>query len=427
MNLLLLGSGGREHAFAWKIAQSLKCTKLYIAPGNAGTALVGENVDLAIDDFKAIGKFCIEKEIQLVIPASELPLVKGIVDFFKASPELQHLMVFGPNQSGALLEGSKAHAKSFMSRHAIPTAAYQEFDKSSIEKGIAYLRQHAMPVVLKADGLAAGKGVLICPTVEEAVMGFKQMLEGNQFGEAGHRVVVESFLKGIELSVFVLTDGTDYCLLPTAKDYKRIGEGDTGLNTGGMGAVSPVPFVNDILMSKIEAKIIQPTIHGLQKDGINYQGFIYFGLIKVDEEPWVIEYNCRMGDPETEAVIPLIENDLIDLFQATVEKRLKGVQIVCSKQVAVTIVLASGGYPESFEKNKPIKGLLNDKNCIIFQAGTKQAEGRTVSNGGRVVMVTGIGATLQEALDRSKERAEAIQFENKYYRSDIGFDLGGNK
>ncbi len=427
MNILLLGSGGREHAFAWKIAQSKRCTKLYIAPGNAGTMQCGENVNLPISDFEAIGKFCLAHDITMVIPASEQPLVDGIYDYFIQSNDLKQIPVIGPSRAGAQLEGSKAYAKQFMERNGIPTANYREFTKATYDEGVNYLKQHAMPVVLKADGLAAGKGVLICKTVDEALSGFNEMIQAEKFGTAGHTVVVESFLDGIELSVFVLTDGKNYCLLPTAKDYKRIGEGDTGLNTGGMGAVSPVPFASSALMEKVELKIIQPTISGLKKEGIEYKGFIYFGLIKVGDEPIVIEYNCRMGDPETEAVLPRITNDLVELFEAVKAERLGQTSIVIDKRAAVTIVLASGGYPEEFEKNKVIEGLFLNKESIIFHAGTKK-EGETyLTNGGRVLMVTSLAANLEEALRISNESAKRINYDKKYYRSDIGRDLGLSK
>ena len=424
MNILLLGSGGREHALAWKLSQSNHCSKLFIAPGNAGTALHGINLPFGVNDFAAIEKTCIDEKIDMVIVGPEEPLVKGVVDVLKSNEQLKDLLIVGPSKDAAQLEGSKAFAKAFMQRHSIPTASYKEFTSENFEEGIEYLKQHPLPIVLKADGLAAGKGVIICQNYVEAFAEFELMIQRSKFGEAGKRVVVEEFLSGIELSVFVLTDGKNYLLLPEAKDYKRVGEGDTGLNTGGMGAISPVPFANDDFMQKVKTKIIEPTIAGLQKDDLDYKGFVFFGLIKVNDEPYVIEYNCRMGDPETEVVIPRIKNDLVELLQATAEKKLDTAQIEIDPRFATTIVAVSGGYPNEYQTGFPISGLnLADEASFVFFAGAKKDGNKVVTNGGRVVCATALGNDLNEALERSRELVDAISFEGKYFRKDIGFEF----
>jgi phosphoribosylamine--glycine ligase len=424
MNILLLGSGGREHAFAWKISQSDLCQKLYIAPGNPGTALHGENVQLSVNDFNAIATLCIEKHIAMVVVGPEDPLVNGIVDFFEQHEHLKHIQVVGPSQRGAMLEGSKAFAKEFMIKYGIPTASYREFNADNFEEGLQYIHQHTLPVVLKADGLAAGKGVVIAQTTEEALTEFTEMIQHNKFGKAGSNVVIEAFLTGIECSVFVLTDGNDYILLPSAKDYKRIGEGDTGLNTGGMGAISPVPFADEAFMKKVTDQIIQPTIHGIKSDGIGYKGFVFIGLISVNGEPFVIEYNCRMGDPETEVVLPRLENDLVDIFNKLHQGKLN--EIICqhSSATAATIMLVSKGYPEEYQKGIEITQLDAVEGSQIFHAGTLQTDdGRIVTNGGRVVAITSFGDSLQQALDTSVLNAKKIQFEGKYFRTDIGWEF----
>ena len=424
MNILLLGSGGREHALAWKISKSKRCSQLFIAPGNAGTALHGTNLAFSVTDFGAIEKACLDNKIDLLIVGPEEPLVKGIVDQLKANEQLQSLLIVGPSKDAAQLEGSKAFAKSFMHRHNIPTASYKEFTADNFEDGVEYLKQHPLPIVLKADGLAAGKGVIICQNYVEAFAEFELMIQRSKFGDAGKRVVVEEFLTGIELSVFVLTDGKNYLLLPEAKDYKRIGEGDTGLNTGGMGAISPVPFANEGFMQKVKTRIIEPTIAGLQEDQLDYKGFVFFGLIKVNEEPFVIEYNCRMGDPETEVVVPRIENDLVELLQATAQQKLDTVRVDMDRRNATTIVAVSGGYPNDYKSGFPISGLnLAEEDSMIFYAGAKKEGNKVVTNGGRVVCATALGENLAEALEKSKELVEAINFEGKYYRKDIGFEF----
>lgn len=424
MKILLLGSGGREHALAWKIAQSAACEQLYIAPGNAGTAAHGTNVNIAVNDFEQIRSFCIDHQIDMLVPGSEEPLVLGIYDFFKSDAALRHIPVIGPSKEGARLEGSKAFAKQFMQRHHIPTASCREFDDSSFEEGLAYLLQHPVPIVLKADGLAAGKGVVITSSYEEAAAEFEGMIRSAKFGDAGRKVVIEQFLTGIELSVFVLTDGKNYKILPTAKDYKRIGEGDTGLNTGGMGAVSPVPFATDAFMGKVEDAIIRPTVDGLRKEGIIYQGFIFFGLINVEGEPFVIEYNCRMGDPETEVVIPRLQNDLPELFTAVHQERLDAIQIAEDPRAAATVMLVSKGYPEAYEKGREITRIPSPaKDQLVFHAGTRAADNKVLTNGGRVMTVTSLAGDLRIALAHSRQTAEDIQFEGKYYRRDIGYEF----
>ena len=424
MRILLLGSGGREHAFAWKISQSPLCEKLFIAPGNAGTSQCGTNLDFGVNDFDAIRKCCIDEKIDLVLVGPEEPLVKGITDFLISEPQLKDLDIIGPSKIGAQLEGSKAFAKAFMHKYKIPTAAYGEFTLDNYKDGVDYINKHELPIVLKADGLAAGKGVIICQNYVEAFAEFELMIQRSKFGEAGKRVVVEEFLSGIELSVFVLTDGKNYVLLPEAKDYKRIGEGDTGLNTGGMGAISPVPFANEAFMQKVKTRIIEPTIAGFQKDDLDYKGFVFFGLIKVDDEPYVIEYNCRMGDPETEVVIPRIKNDLVELLQATAEQKLDAVIVEIDPRVATTIVAVSGGYPNDYQTGFPISGLnLAEEDSLIFYAGAKKDGKKVVTSGGRVICTTALGDDLVEALEKSKELVEAINFEGKYFRKDIGFEF----
>lgn len=425
MNILLLGSGGREHAFAWKMSQSSRCTKLFIAPGNAGTSLCGTNVELAVTDFDGIKQFCTEHTIEMVVVGPEEPLVKGIYDYFKNDPAIQHISVIGPSKAGANLEGSKAFAKAFMQRHKIPSAAYREFNADNYEDGIAYLQSHATPIVLKADGLAAGKGVIICQNHVEAMAEFELMIQQAKFGDASKKVVVEDFLSGIELSVFVLTDGEHYVLLPEAKDYKRIDEGDKGLNTGGMGAISPVPFATETFMQKITSTIIDPTISGLKKEQIEYAGFIFFGIIKVGDDPYVIEYNCRMGDPETEAVLPRLKNDLVALFEATSAQKLHEIKLETDNRQTVTIVAVSGGYPGEYEKGLLIDGLdlLQEDDAIVFHAGTKQEEDKTVTNGGRVLAVTSFGSTLQKAVEKSRAILDIVEFDGMHFRSDIGYEF----
>lgn len=422
-NILLLGSGGRECAFAWKLKQSQRCRNLYIAPGNAGTLQYGTNVAISPTDFEAIKSFCLEQDIHILLPGSEEPLVLGIYDFFKKDASLQHIIVAGPSQGGAQLEGSKAFSKRFMQRHNIPTAAYATFNKDNYEEGIAYLRQHTLPIVLKADGLAAGKGVVICDTVEDALTHFESMIQQQAFGTAGNNVVVEQFLEGIELSVFVLTNGKDYALLPEAKDYKRIGEGDKGLNTGGMGAISPVPFADADFIQKVKTNIIEPTIKGLSEEQLVYNGFIFFGLIKVNQEPYVIEYNCRMGDPETEVVMPRLENDLVALLLAMHEGTLQQQTIHHDARAACTVMLVSAGYPGSYEKNKAITGLKTHANSVVFHAGTKMVGDDVLTNGGRVLSITSYGSDLQQALQQSYAVISDISFEGKTYRKDIGYEF----
>lgn len=425
MNILLLGSGGREHALAWKLSQSKLISKLFIAPGNPGTALHGVNLsDLSTTDFSRIDKLCTEHDIKLIVVGPEDPLVKGVYDYFTTGPANNKIPVIGPSKGGALMEGSKSFAKEFMMRHSIPTAAYKEITFSNLSDGIEYIENNSGPYVLKADGLAAGKGVLIIEDKEEAKASLREMIEENKFGTASSKVVIEAFLKGIEFSVFVLTDGKNYKILPNAKDYKRIGEGDRGLNTGGMGAVSPVPFVDEALMQKVIERIVEPTVCGLSDDGIVYKGFIYVGLILVDNEPYVIEYNCRMGDPETEVVMPRLKNDLLELCIAVGKGDLNKHKIEEDERAAVTLVMVSGGYPEDFEKEKIISGIENiGADSICFHAGTKQSGSNLLTNGGRVLAITSYGDSIKNAVQKSLAAVEQIQYDKKYFRKDIGYEF----
>lgn len=434
MNILILGSGGREHALAWKLSKSSVAPSLFMAPGNAGTSEMGENVKLDPLDFNAVGDFCKEKKIGIVVVGPEAPLVAGIYDFFKRDPNLSHIIITGPGKEGAQLEGSKAFAKSFMIRHGIPTAAFREFTSENFEEGINYINKHPMPVVLKADGLAGGKGVLICNNAEEAIEGFTSMIQEEKFGDSGKRVVIEQFLKGTELSVFVCTDGSHFIMLPEAKDYKKIGEGDLGLNTGGMGAISPVPFATEFFMQKVRQRIIEPTVKGLAADGIDYKGFIFFGLIEVDGEPYVLEYNCRLGDPETEVVLLRLKNDLIEILEAMDAGKLNEIKPQFSEQAALTMVAVSGGYPEAYEKGKvirfdylqnpmEIKHLTENGGVIVFHAGTRKIGNQIVTDGGRVLAVSSLTSALGESLELSEEILDQIHFEGKYFRSDIGFEF----
>ncbi len=424
MNVLIIGSGGREHAFAMQLRKSSACDQLFILPGNAGTAVLGTNVALNPNDFDALGNFCLQNTIELLIVGPEDPLVNGLRDYFEATTALKNIAFVGPDKTGAQMEGSKDWSKIFMQKHGIPTAAYRTFTSENLQEGIAYLQNHSLPIVLKADGLAAGKGVLICQTQEEAIHELQLMISEKKFGSASTKVVVEEFLKGIELSVFVLCDGKNYLILPSAKDYKRIGEADAGLNTGGMGAISPLPFADAAYIQKVEERIIKPTIDGLQKDQINYIGFIFIGLMNVNGEPFVIEYNSRMGDPETEVVLPRIQNDFVELMMATATGNLDKVQLEIDPRTAATIMLVSQGYPEAYEKGKVMTGMENVKDSILFHAGTKLGEnGELLSNGGRVMAVTSFGNSIAEAIATCNKNAALVQFENKYYRRDIGFEF----
>lgn len=423
MNILILGSGGREHTFAYKISESKRCKKLFVAPGNAGTASIATNVELKVTDFEAVKKCVLKNNIEMVVVGPEDPLVHGIADYFAETSELQNVMLIGPSKRGALLEGSKQRAKEFMMQHNIPTAAYESFTGESLEAGKAFLEKLNPPYVLKADGLAAGKGVLILNDLNEAKQELENMLAHSKFGEASKKVVIEEFLDGIELSVFVLTDGKNYKILPTAKDYKRIGEGDTGLNTGGMGAISPVPFADAILMKKIEERIVKPTVNGLLEEKIGYKGFVFIGLIKVNNEPYVIEYNVRMGDPETEVVLPRIKTDLVALLEATYNQTLNEISIEIDERAATTVMLVSGGYPEDYEKGKEISGLENVEGSIVFHAGTKSENEKILSNGGRVMAITSLDVDFRKALKKSYQNIEKLGFDRMQYRKDIGFDL----
>ena len=422
-NILLLGSGGRESALAWKLSQSSLCGSFFIAPGNAGTAEYGTNLPIAYTDFESIKKACIENKIHILFPGPEDPLVDGIYDFFKNDPLLKHIIVVGPSKDGAQLEGSKAFSKKFMARHNIPTAASREFTRESFEQGVAFIKRSEPPIVIKADGLAAGKGVVIAATNLEAVKAFRAMVMDEQFGNASKKVVIEQFLDGIELSVFAFTDGTNYVLLPEAKDYKRIGEGDTGPNTGGMGAISPVPFADGAFMDKVVKTIVEPTINGLKAENITYQGFIFFGLIKVGDDPYVIEYNCRLGDPETEVVIPRLENDLVEMILKMKEGRLDTVKVEHSLKAASTVMLVSGGYPGAYPKGKVITGTDKVKGSLLFHAGTFTKDANTITNGGRVMAITSFGADIKKALEKSYANAALIEYEGKYLRKDIGWEF----
>ena len=425
MNILILGSGGREHAIAWKMAQSPKVKSIFVAPGNAGTRNVGTNIPVELDDFNSIKMLVVEKDVDMVIVGPEAPLVEGIYDYFLEDPILKNVPIIGPSKNGAMLEGSKSFAKDFMAKHNIPTAAYKTFNSTNISQGYSFLENLSSPYVLKADGLAAGKGVLIIDDIDEAKQELSSMINDRKFNEASESVVIEEFLSGIELSVFVLTDGKDYVILPEAKDYKRIGKSDTGLNTGGMGSISPVPFATSEFMQKVEDTIIKPTIDGLASDNIDYKGFIFFGLIKVDDSPFVIEYNCRMGDPETESIIPRIKTDLVDLFEATANGTLGNANIEFDPRTAASIMLVSGGYPGNYKKGEVITGLDNVNNCIVFHAGTAIdiVNNSLKTSGGRVMAITALGDDLTSALELAYNNVDLINFEGKYERRDIGFDL----
>ncbi|MES2478441.1 MAG: phosphoribosylamine--glycine ligase [Bacteroidota bacterium] len=423
MNILLLGSGGRESALSWKLSQSPLCEKLFIATGNAGTAAYGTNVAIGINDFEAIKAFCLDNRIDILFPGSEEPLVNGVYDFFKNDPAIAHIIIPGPSKEGAQLEGSKAFSKKLMARHNIPTASYAEFDETNFEEGIRYIENHSTPIVLKADGLAAGKGVVITTDISEAKEVFTDMIRNAQFGDAGKTVVIEQFLTGIELSVFAFTDGEHYVLLPEAKDYKRVGEGDTGPNTGGMGAISPVPFANGDFMKKVIERIVEPTVNGLRAENIIYNGFIFFGLINVGGDPYVIEYNCRMGDPETEVVMPRLENDLVEMVLKMNEGRLNEVEIRQSEKAAATVMLVSGGYPGDYAKGKQMTGLDKVNDSLLFHAGTRDNNGNVETSGGRVIAITSLAQDLKSALAISYKNAELIKFDGKNYRRDIGFEF----
>ena len=423
MNILVIGSGGRECTFAWKLSQSDKCENLYIAPGNAGTTAYGENIDINPNDFDQLKSHVLDKKIGLVVVGPEDPLVNGLHDYFLADEDLRHIPVIGPQKHAAQLEGSKEFAKEFMYRHNIPTAQYKSFTRETLQEGLEFLEEMKPPYVLKADGLAAGKGVLILENLDQAQKELQEMLGNRKFGDASSKVVIEEFLDGIEMSSFVLTDGSDYVILPNAKDYKRIGEGDKGLNTGGMGAISPVPFADETFLNKVEQRIIRPTVEGLKKDGIAYVGFIFIGLIKVGDDPYVIEYNVRMGDPETEVVLPRVKTHLVDLFAAVADQKLDGFELELDERSATTVVLVSGGYPEGYEKGKEIHGLGEVSDSLVFHAGTQIQDGKTVTSGGRVLAITSFGENFRNALKRSYENIDKICFDKMNFRKDIGFDL----
>ncbi len=423
MKILLLGSGGREHALAWKLSQSKKLSKLYVAQGNAGTAQIAENVDISPTDFQKIESFIIKNQIEMLIVGPEEPLVKGIRNYLQKNKNLEHLIMIAPDENGAKLEGSKDFAKEFMQKNSIPTAKYKTFTADNYQEAVEYIKNHSLPIVLKADGLAAGKGVIIPTDYITAENNLRMMLLENQFGEASKKVVIEEFLEGIELSVFVLTDGKNYMLLPEAKDYKRIGEGDTGLNTGGMGAVSPVSFANNIFLDKVKKQIIEPTLQGLKNENIDYQGFIFFGLINVKGNPYVIEYNVRLGDPETEVVIPRIDNDLVEIFEAVGKRNLDTIKLKIKSQSATTIMLVAGGYPEQYEKGEEMTGWENLKNVMAFHAGTIEKDGKILTNGGRVLAIAALGNDLEDALEKCRYGADKIKFDSKYFRKDIGYEF----
>lgn len=423
MNVLLLGSGGREHAIAWKLSQSKRLSALYIAPGNAGTLECGQNIALSLNDFQGIGTFVVSHSIDMVIVGPEAPLVEGIHDYFLSTPELSQIKVIGPVRKGALLEGSKDYAKAFMQRHAIPTAGYKTFNKQNFDEGTAFLQSLKAPYVLKADGLAAGKGVVICPEIEEAQNELAEMIQHSKFGNASAKVVIEEFLDGIECSVFALSDGKSYKLLPVAKDYKKIGEGDTGPNTGGMGSISPVPFADEVFMNKVETRIVRPTIDGLISEGIEYKGFIFFGLIKVDGDPFVIEYNARMGDPETESVFPRIKNDILEVFDAIANQTLDKIELDIDHRFVASVMLVSKGYPDAYQKGVPMHIAQTPKDTLFFHSGTRVVDNKIVTDGGRVLSVSSFGDTMEEALEKSYLATENVDYTTKHYRSDIGFDL----
>ncbi|QCR24474.1 phosphoribosylamine--glycine ligase [Pontibacter sp. SGAir0037] len=424
MNVLIIGSGAREHAIAWKLSQSQYCDKIFVAPGNAGTSEFHTNASIDIHNFEELAKFATDFNIMMMVVGQENALVEGIHDYFKSSEFLKHILVIGPTKAGAMLEGSKDFCKAFFARHNIPTAAYKTFTEDNFRDAVEYLRTHSYPAVIKADGLAAGKGVIIAQDYDEAIDALEDMLRNHKFGKASSKVVIEEFLQGIEVSVFILTDGKDYVLLPEAKDYKRIGEGDTGLNTGGMGAISPVPFADDVFMQKVKERVILPTLQGLQADNIPYTGFLFIGLMNVNGEPYVIEYNVRLGDPETEAILPRIKSDLVELFCALHDHKLGEFKLEVDPRTAATVFLVSGGYPEGFEKGKEISGIEHvDADTLVFHAGTRFENGKLLNNGGRVIAVTGLGDTMEEALAKANAAAERITWQDRYFRQDIGFDL----
>ncbi|PRY16342.1 phosphoribosylamine--glycine ligase [Pontibacter ummariensis] len=426
MNVLIIGSGAREHAIAWKLSQSEYCEKVFVAPGNAGTAKFGTTAAVDIHNFNELAKFATDFDIMMLVVGSENSLVEGIHDYFQSSEYLKHILVVGPKKAGAMLEGSKDYCKAFLQKYGIPTARYQTFTEDTFKEAASYLRDHSYPAVIKADGLAAGKGVIIAQDYEEAISVLEDMLRNKRFGSASSKVVIEEYLQGIEVSVFILTDGKDYVLLPEAKDYKRIGEGDTGLNTGGMGAVSPVPFVDDAFMQKVKDRVIAPTLRGMQEEKMDYTGFLFIGLMNVNGDPYVIEYNVRLGDPETEAILPRIKSDLFELFRALHEHKLGEFKLEIDPRTATTVFLVSGGYPEGFEKGKEISGLAQvPKDVLVFHAGTKELNGKLLNNGGRVIAVTALADTMDEALAKANAAAEAITWDDRYYRRDIGFDLRG--